>query len=235
MDSKQTRLDRFISQHMGINRKDVRFILAQKRVHVDNKIATDINQLIGQFTSVTLDKIIIRQQQAIYLMLHKPAGFVSATKDQKHKTVIDLIDQTFAKSLHIVGRLDFNSTGLLLLTNDGRWSRALTSPGSEVTKTYHVTVQHPLNESYRQAFAKGFYFKFEDITTQAAQLEIVDAYNAVVHLTEGRYHQIKRMFGYFNNPVLRLHRVAIGNISLDKQLTVGAYRLLTPDEIKLDK
>lgn len=231
MQSKRTRLDRLLSRHFGINRRAVKPMLAQQRIFVDGVPATSAGQLVGEFTQVRVDGHTVQARQAIYLMLHKPAGVVSATRDDHHTTVIDLIDRSDRGELHIAGRLDFNSTGLVLLTNDGRWSRHLGLPTARVVKRYHVTLAHPINEDYVTAFAEGMHFAYEGITTRPAKLEIIDEHTAEVFLEEGRYHQIKRMFGRFQNPVLTLHRRAIGAIQLDPLLAPGASRELTPSEV----
>jgi 16S rRNA pseudouridine516 synthase len=243
MQSKRTRLDRFISQHTGINRKDVRSLLAQGRLSVDGLPASDIHQFVDEFTHVILDKKTLQHKTPIYLMMHKPIGVVSATTDDKHTTVIDILKKTVLKkshteaevtrldihNLHLVGRLDFNTSGLILLTNDGRWSRKLTTPEHKIAKRYQVTLANPMHENYIHAFAEGMYFPFENLTTRPATLEIVDDHLAIVTLIEGRYHQIKRMFGRFQNPVVTLHRMAIGSLKLDVES--GEWRELTADEI----
>jgi 16S rRNA pseudouridine516 synthase len=231
MQSKRARLDRFISEQMGINRRDVRLLLAQKRVVVDGSPATDINHVIDEFSHVTLGEQVLQDKTPSYVMMNKPPGVVSATKDEQHKTVIDLLDRSDRHHLHIVGRLDFNTSGLLLLTNDGRWSRQLTTPENNIAKRYRVTLKKPVTEDYIQAFSEGMYFLFEDITTRPAKLDIVSDYVAEVSLMEGRYHQIKRMFGRFDNEVLTLHRMAIGNLSLDPSLSPGQSRALTDREV----
>lgn len=230
MQSKRARLDRFVSGVVGINRRDVRPMLAQKRVLVDGCVATDINQVIGEFSHVMLDHRVLQANTPSYVMLNKPAGVVSATKDVRHKTVIDLLDRSDRENLHIVGRLDFNSSGLLLLTNDGQWSRHLTTPEKNIAKLYRVTLEKPITEDYVHAFAEGMYFSYENITTLPAKLNILSDFVAEVSLVEGRYHQIKRMFGRFQNPVLTLHRIAIGNLPLDPSLAPGKSRALTECE-----
>jgi 16S rRNA pseudouridine516 synthase len=230
MSISRTRLDRFISEKCQINRKDVRLLLAQKQVKVDGVFATDISQIIDKFSVVLLGEQIIQQHKALYVMLYKPIGAVCATKDDKHKTVIDLLGELLTPdekaSLHIVGRLDLNTSGLVLLTNDSRWSEQLTSPKSKVDKHYVVTLQNPLSNEYIVAFAKGMHFAYENIITKPVKLNIINQYQAEVILTEGRYHQIKRMFGRFNNPVITLHRTSIGNFVLDESLKVGESKLL---------
>ncbi|MBL4822543.1 MAG: 16S rRNA pseudouridine(516) synthase [Colwellia sp.] len=233
MSISRARLDRFISEKCQINRKKVRMLLAQKRVSVDGVIATDIAQAIDKFSLIKFDGQIIQQNRTLYIMLHKPVGVVCATKDDKHKTVIDLLGLTLTAaektSLHIVGRLDLNTSGLVLLTNDSRWSEQLTSPTSKVEKRYLVTLKNPLHHDYINAFAKGMYFAYEDITTKPVKLTILSQYCAEVILTEGRYHQIKRMFGRFDNPVMALHRTSIGAYLLDEHLPLGDSKFINID------
>jgi len=227
------RLDRFISFTLNIPRKEVQLILAQRRVQVDGMTAADMSQVINAFSKVCVDGETIQDETPQYVMLNKPAGVVSATSDEKHTTVIDLLNLPFKNQLHIVGRLDFNSTGLLLLTNDGAWSRQLSLPENRLVKRYRVTVQKQLNFEHVEAFKRGIYFEFEGITTRPAELKILSDFEAEVGLVEGRYHQIKRMFGRFDNKVLDLHRYAVGALTLDTALAAGASRKLTTSELAL--
>ena len=165
-------------------------------------------------------------------MLHKPKGCVSATRDPEHKTVLDLIAAPDKHQLHIAGRLDFNTTGLMLLTNDGTWSRRLTQPQTKLAKVYYVETEQDIGPHYAQIFAAGLYFAFENLTTQPAELQVLGPRTARLSIVEGRYHQVKRMFGHFDNKVLRLHREAMGPLVLDPALAPGQYRALTPDEIQ---
>lgn len=229
--SKRARLDRFISQQAGISRREVRTMLACGRIAVDGEPARAINQVINQFTRVTLDGQVLQDRTPVYLMMNKPAGVVSATRDEQHRTVVELLEDDNAADLHIAGRLDLNSTGLLLLTNDGRWSRWLSSPEQRITKRYRVTLATPLTPEYIEAFARGMYFDYEGITTRPAGLRILSDFEAEVELTEGRYHQIKRMFGRFRNRVLKLHRVAIGDVELDETLAPGQSRGMSGREL----
>ena len=230
MSSKHARLDRFLSQRLGQSRREIQRLLAAGRVQVDNVVAGDGQQRIGPFCRVQFDDEVLQARQARYLMLNKPAGVVSATRDSRHRTVIDVVGAQADGELHIAGRLDFHSTGLLLLTNDGNWSRQLSAPESQVSKRYRVTLEKPLDEDYVRAFADGMWFEHEGIRTRPAQLQIVSDHVAEVSLMEGRYHQIKRMFGRFRNRVLTLHRFAVGNLLLDAGLESGASRALTDTE-----
>ena len=229
--SKRMRIDRFMSLHLAINRRDVKLILAQKRITIDGVVAHDTQQIIDEFSHVMFDEQVLQANTPLYFMMNKPLGVVSATKDEQHQTVIDLLDHADRSSLHIVGRLDLNSSGLLLLTNDSRWSRKLMEPENKIAKVYRVRLENPLTESYISAFNDGMYFEYEDITTKPAKLTIISKTVAEVTLVEGRYHQIKRMFGRFRNPVLALHRVSIGGLLLDSKLIPGASRLLRDEEV----
>lgn len=231
MQSKRGRLDRYLSTKQQIPRKLVRELLLAGRVRVDGQITKEMDRQVDEFSHIQLDGQILQANNPIYIMLHKPIGVVSATKDEQHKTVIELLNCEQRDELHIAGRLDLNSSGLLLLTNDSRWSEALMSPTQKVEKVYRVTLANPLTEDYIAAFAEGMYFGFEDIRTQAAKLIILDDHVAEVTLREGKYHQIKRMFGRFRNPVIGLHRLSIGDIVLDEQLAPGESRPLTTAEV----
>lgn len=230
MKSTTGRLDRFISQNTAFKLSDVRLLIAQKRIVIDGQPADSIQQKITQFTQVMLDGQCLQNNQPLYLMLHKPQGVVSATKDLKHSTVLDLLEHPNKDELHIVGRLDLNTSGLVLLTNDGAWSRKISLPETQLAKTYEVTLAKPLTPEYIQVFREGIYFAYENITTQSAHLEIVSEFQATLSLVEGKYHQVKRMFGYFQNEVLALHRASVGPITL-AGLELGQSRELTPQEL----
>ncbi|HSG91649.1 MAG TPA: 16S rRNA pseudouridine(516) synthase [Pseudomonadales bacterium] len=209
----------------------MRLLLAQGRVEVDGARASDMGQRIDAFSHVRVDGTVTQARQRRYLMLNKPAGVVSATVDARHRTVVDLLAQDYRAELHIVGRLDFNSTGLMLLSNDGAWSQRLSQPDRKLLKRYRVRVERPLSETHVRAFAQGIHFAYENITTRPARLTILDAHTAEVGLVEGRYHQIKRMFGRFDNRVLSIHRVAVGPLQLDADLPPGHSRELTLTEL----
>jgi 16S rRNA pseudouridine516 synthase len=215
---------------LGISKDAVLPLLAQQRVSVDGCVVTERALLVDDFNVVAVDGKVLQGRAPVYLMLHKPKGILSATHDARHPVVIDLISHPAASELHIAGRLDLHSSGLLLLTNDGRWSRRLSAPASAVAKQYEVLLKNPLDACCVAAFAAGMHFPFEDITTQPALLEPTGLHTARVTLREGRYHQIKRMFGRFRNPVLAIHRTHIGSLALDPTLAPGAWRELDPQE-----
>jgi len=232
MPSKRSRLDRFISRHSHVKMGDVRLMLAKNRVRIDGKIATDRATIVNQFSRVSLDNNDFAYEIPYYYMLNKPKGVVCATHDSKHATVIDLLHTPNKHLLHISGRLDFNSSGLVLLTNNGEWSRQLSLPNTNVAKRYRVTLEKPLDPQYISTFRSGIYFRYENITTRPALLTIISPFIAELTITEGRYHQIKRMFGYFQNKVLELHRISVGSISLDTHLKPGDSRSLSEYEVE---
>lgn len=228
------RLDRFLAQHTPHGRRGIRPMLAAGRVMVDGVIEKNTQCEIGEFTRVELDGEILQNKPAVYLMLHKPAGYLSATSDAQHPTVMELIDSP--ATLHIAGRLDRATTGLLLLTNDGKWSRQLTDPADAdkegVPKVYLVETADPITEETQALFQQGIYFAYEDLTTQPADLEILSDHQCRLTIYEGRYHQVKRMFHAVGNRVTALHRISVGNIILDANLKPGESRELTSQEIQ---
>ena len=231
--SKSARLDRFLCGLLQIPRKSVRTLLLSGRVNVDGAIAKEMDLMINAFSVISLDGKVLQSHSARYIMVNKPVGVVSATKDDIHKTVLGFLPENERQGLHIVGRLDLNTSGLVLLTNDSEWSEALMLPNQHVAKEYIVTLKNPLTQDYIEAFKNGMYFEFENITTLPAELQILSSYQAKVILKEGKYHQIKRMFGRFRNPVVALHRNRIGNLFLDEKLPFGHWRELNVDEVRL--
>ncbi len=227
------RLDRFLTRRGLHSCKEVARLLADGRVTVDGETETNGLRKISRFSRILLDAEILQENDAIYLMLHKPAGHLSATSDPEHPTVIELIDHPRRSELHLAGRLDRASTGLLLLTNDGRWSKQVTEPDEEISKIYRVTTRDPISEETAAIFTQGIYFAYEDLTTRPATLEVITPHEALISIHEGRYHQVKRMFHAVGNQVLSLHRESIGPLVLDPALAPGQSRDLTDSEIAL--
>ncbi|MBA1277230.1 pseudouridine synthase [Stutzerimonas stutzeri] len=225
------RLDRFLANLPHCSHRQARLLLASGRALVNGKTICDGTHDIRVFDRIELDGELLQAgKPARFFMLNKPAGCVSATADSQHPTVLDLLNEPDKDELHIAGRLDFNTTGLMIITNDGLWSRRLTQPESLLGKTYLVETENPIDPICVDRFAEGLYFRFENLTTRPAELELLGSHQARLTLHEGRYHQVKRMFGHFNNKVTALHRERMGPLQLDPTLAPGQYRSLTPVE-----
>jgi 16S rRNA pseudouridine516 synthase len=224
------RLDRFITRHTGRPQKEVLRLLASGVVAVEGELERENRREVDEYTAVAVEGKALPQKEAVYIMMHKPAGPLSATSDPEHPTVMELIDHPLCAELHLAGRLDRASTGLLLLTNNGRWSKAVTEPGRGVPKRYLVETRDPISEESAGKFAEGFYFAFEDLTTRPAELEVISERQARLTIFEGRYHQVKRMFHAVGNQVMALHRESIGDLVLDPAMGPGEWRCLSPEE-----
>lgn len=228
------KLSRILSNRNGVSRRQANFMIASGRVAVNGVISREPAADVDRFSSVRVDEEIVQTgEQRLYLMLNKPKGFLSATEDDIHQTVMELIDPGIRPDLHIAGRLDRSSTGLLILTNDGCWSRRLTEPRIKIPKVYRVSTAYPISPETPERFAEGIWFEFEQLTTSPAQLDLLGPCKARVTIYEGRYHQVKRMFHAVGNRVTALHRERMGKIRLDDTLAVGEYRPLTAEEINL--
>jgi 16S rRNA pseudouridine516 synthase len=226
------KLSRILSNRNGVSRRQANFLIASGRVTVNNRACREPAAEVDRFSSVLVDGETLQAAAPChYLMLHKPAGFLSATLDNTHRTVMELIAPELRPDLHIAGRLDRASTGLLILTNDGHWSRQITEPRVRIPKVYRVTTAYPISPETAHRFAEGIWFEFEQLTTSPAQLDMLAPSEARVTIYEGRYHQIKRMFHAVGNQVTALHRERMGNIRLDETLSAGEYRALTDSEI----
>ena len=225
------RLDFFLANSANVSRKEARRIIMAGRVTLEGEVCKKAATPATAQSQVCLDGQSLTLQGERYLMLHKPVDYVSATTDSEHPTVLDLLPPDLRRNLHIAGRLDLDTTGLLLLTTDGQWSHRVTSPRSHCAKTYRMTLAEPLTQDMLRQLAEGVQLKGEEKTTAPAEVEALGERSLRLTITEGRYHQVKRMLAAVGNHVLSLHRERIGTISLDPALAPGAYRALTEDEV----
>lgn len=226
------RLDAFISQNTDLSRSQTQIAIKQNRVMVNGETIRSGAQKIGAADSVSLDGHLIEPLGNRYLMLHKPSGYVCANTDADHPTVLDLLDLPQKHKLQIAGRLDIDTTGLVLLTDDGQWNHRVTAPRRACLKTYLVQTADPIAESVRELFLTGIQLHGEKSPTLPAQLEIMGEQQARLTIQEGKYHQVKRMFAALGNRVVRLHREQIGSLLLPPDLQAGEYRPLTASEIE---
>ena len=226
------RLDKFLSQQLGVSRALVLRELRNKRVTVDGEIVKTGAMKISPEQRVEFDGNVLDQITGPrYFMLNKPQGYVCSTDDPDHPTVLYFLEEPVAYKLHAAGRLDIDTTGLVLMTDDGQWSHRITSPRHQCEKTYLVTLENPLADDTAAQFEAGVQLHNEDSLTKPAQLEQVDERVVRLTISEGRYHQVKRMFAAVGNRVVGLHRERIGAIALDPDLAPGEYRPLTEEEI----
>ena len=224
------RLDKFLAHHLGVSRTIVNKELKAQKVTVNGDIVKSGAYHISPDQIVEYDGFeIVPITENRYFMLNKPQGYVCSTDDPDHPTILYFIDEPMAEKLHSAGRLDLDTSGLVLLTDDGKWSHRITSPKHHCEKVYQVTVEQPLTANLIDIFKQGIQLKSEKTLTEPAKLIIIDDYHAELTISEGRYHQVKRMFAAVNNHVTQLHRKQIGNIVLD--IPEGEYRPLTQDEI----
>lgn len=225
------RLDRFICKYTSHGYRQARLLIAGGQVRVDGQPQRNPVANVERFMTISLNGAILQEQAAHYLMLHKPVGYLSATRDPQHPTVLDLVAPQLRSVLHIGGRLDRSSSGLIVLTNDGLWSRRLTEPREKIPKTYHVITRDPISPDTHQRFAAGIYLAHEQLTTSPAELEQLGKREARLTIYEGRYHQVKRMFAAVGNRVQSLHRESMGEIRLDPTLAPGESRRLLDSEV----
>lgn len=232
------RIDKLLANMGYGSRKDVKILLKQGVVRVDDQPVKDAKRQVNLETErVAVQGEVVEYKPFVYLMMNKPAGVISATEDKVESTVVDLIDPSYAHyELFPVGRLDKDTTGLLLLTNDGAFNHALMSPRKHVDKVYVAEVDGEMTTDDVRHFAEGV--ELEDgYTTKPARLELISksGRRSTVRLTlsEGKYHQVKRMIAAVGKHVERLERVQIGALELDPTLEPGAYRELSEEEVDL--
>lgn len=227
------RLDQFVSQALQISRNEAQKLIRAGFISVNQAVITKAPTNITTDSQVTYDDAPLSLPGLIYLVLHKPLGVISATEDLSQRTVLDLIKHPHVGLLHPVGRLDKDTTGLLLLTNDGHWSHRITSPRQHVPKVYLAQLAEPLSELAAQQLMQGVILHGEKQVVAAAKVEILPEQQVRLTIHEGKYHQVKRMLAAVGNRVETLHREQIGGLHLDPTLQAGDWRSLTSTELEL--
>jgi len=220
------RLDRLIGKWLEAGKRRTRETFDAGDVLVNGAVVLEGAVQIGKFDRVECRGKIVRNPTRRALMLHKPSGVVSATTDDEHQTVIDLIEEEWAGELHLAGRLDRFTTGLVILTNDSRFSESLTEPGERVGKRYLVEVDGPISVEVIADFQKGMWFAKEQAMTSPAVVDLLEASRCRLTIYEGKHHQVKRMFARYDLKVTALHREAIGTFELPEDLAPGEWRSL---------
>jgi len=225
------RLDRFLCQASGVTRSRAQRAIRAAEVEVNDAPFTDPGAHVGPHDRVRWRGEWLSVAAARYFMLNKPQGVVCASRDRGHRTVLDLLRVPNPAGLHVAGRLDIDATGLVLITDDGDWSHRLTAPRAKQPKVYRVRLDAPIDATAVAALERGVQLRNEPKRCAPVGVERLAADELRLTLTEGKYHQVKRMLAAVGNRVAGLHRERIGTIVLDLALGFGAYRALTPDEV----
>ncbi|ARQ07473.1 Pseudouridine synthase [Macrococcoides canis] len=232
------RLDKFLGNHGFGTRKEVKLLVKRGAVKVNDGIVKKADiKLVPDKDTVTVYDEAVTYEPFVYIMLNKPAGYISSTKDYKDETVLELIDGFDHYDLHPVGRLDKDTEGLLILTNDGQFSHDVLSPKKHVDKTYYARVEGYVTDETVALFKAGVTLD-DGYKAMPADLQIVsagDISEIELIIQEGKFHQVKRMFKAVGMTVIYLNRIQMGGLPLDESLKPGAYRKLTLEEINFVK
>ncbi|SJN56772.1 Ribosomal small subunit pseudouridine synthase A [Vibrio ruber DSM 16370] len=226
------RLDKFLCDALGITRKEATKVIKQGDICVNEQVQKSGALKLTAADEVTWQDQLIQLHGPKYIMLYKPEGYVCSHEDGFNETAFMLLDEPHLKHLHFAGRLDVDTTGLVLITDDGQWSHRITSPKHQCAKIYRVWLADPIAEDAVAQFAQGIQLRNERELTLPAQLEILGEKEARLKIYEGKYHQVKRMFAATGNKVIGLHREQVGQIRLDETLAPGESRYLTEAEVQ---
>lgn len=223
------RLDKFICKSTDLTRNEATLLINAGNIIVNNEVVSNEATQVHENNDVLLDgkKLIARASR--YILMHKPLNTICSNIDEVYPSLFNYIDVEKAEDLHIAGRLDADTTGLVLITDDGRWSFNIITPNKQCEKTYRVGLRNPIADDAADKFKQGVLLQGEKQLTLPAKLDVVTSNEVLLTITEGKYHQVKRMFSAIGNRVVTLHREQIGNIKLD--IEVGKWRFLTPEEV----
>lgn len=225
------RLDKFLSHAGAGTRKEVKQMIRKGFVTINGEVCKKDDRHIQEDEDVIcLDGEEIIYQKYYYIMLHKPQDVVSSTKDGMHETVLDIIDIQLPQDMFPIGRLDIDTTGLLLICNDGALSHELLSPKKHVEKEYEVEIAHPLSEKDIETLENGTICLDEE-SIKKAKVEVISPCKIHLTISEGKYHQVKRMMKAVDNEVIHLKRIRMGTLTLDETLQEGEWRFLNDEEI----
>lgn len=226
------RLDKFLCESTDLTRSQARRVLSDEQVTVNGEIVTRPTHMIKDGDTVQWEGETIAPVGLRYLMMNKPVGYECTLRNSQHPMVLSLLDIEKKDRLHTVGRLDVETSGLLLITDDGQWTHRIISPKHQCDKVYLATLAEPLCAEAEERLAAGIQLEGEDKPTLPATLERVSELQARLTIQEGKYHQVRRMFAALGNFVNALHRERIGQVNLDPDLAPGECRHLRPEEIK---
>lgn len=226
------RLDKFVSDAIGITRRDSKNLIKKGLVSVNGAIIKDVGANVNETAELIIDGRKAEYKKFIYLMMNKPQGYISATDDKRQKTVLDLLPDSFSRyDLFPAGRLDIDTEGFLLLTNDGQTAHNLLSPSKKVGKEYFARLEKSLSEKDASAIEQGV--DIGGYITKPSKIEKQSDTECVITIVEGKFHQVKKMFEAVGNKVVYLKRISFASLPLDPNLALGEYRFLTEEEIDI--
>ncbi len=226
------RIDKYISNCGYASRKDVKKLIKNGVVTINGTVCKKAEQQVDENSEVCVEGNKLVYSEFVYLMLNKPQGYISAVYDKKYPVVTDLVDEEYVHfEVFPVGRLDIDTEGLLILSNDGQFAHEMTSPKKNIYKRYFARLDKPMEEKDIEIFAGGMEFK--EFTAKPAKLEITDNPEEVyIEIAEGKFHQVKRMCERVGKRVVYLKRVAIGGLTLDETLKIGQIKELTKEDLE---
>lgn len=224
------RLDKFVCKSTKLTKSDAIQRINFGELSVNNEIVTNEATQVHENNTITLNGIRLKTRDFRYILMHKPANTICSNIDEDYPSLFNYLDIDKPSELHIAGRLDADTTGLVLITDDGRWSYNITVPTRQCRKVYRVSLSKALAEDVASKFEKGIQLQGEPQLTLPATLDVISTKEVLLTITEGKFHQVKRMFAAVGNRVVSLHREQIGDISLDVEL--GQWRYLTNDEVQ---
>ena len=230
------RLDKIIASQGKYSRSEVKKLVKSGRITVGGAVVKSADLKVDESSEIAIDGASLNYRKHIYIMLNKPKGVISATEDRTQKTVLDLVPAgLFRNGLFPAGRLDGDTTGFVLITDDGDFAHRILSPKNHIMKTYHATLRDELTEEDIVRFKEGLTLGdgTECMEAHVRVLESGEKTVAEIKICEGKYHQVKRMFASIGNKVLALRRVKMGGLELDGSLSEGECREITAEEIKL--
>ncbi|MGF1807351.1 pseudouridine synthase [Aliivibrio sifiae] len=224
------RLDKFICKSTQLTKPEAIAMIEEGKVNINRDVVTAVSAQVHENNQVTLNGILLTLRPFRYLIMNKPANTICSNIDEAYPSLFNYITEGNNAELHVAGRLDADTTGLVLITDNGSWSYNIITPSKKCEKVYRVGLRKPITEDATEKFAIGLQLQGESQLTRPAKLEIITSKEVLLTITEGKFHQVKRMFSAIGNKVISLHREKIGEITLDVE--EGEWRYLTSDEIQ---
>lgn len=223
------RLDRFVCKSTELSREQAVHLIKDGAVVVNGESLTDEATQVHENNTVILNGHVLEPRRFRYILIHKPVGTICSNIDEAYPSIFNYLKLDYVSELHVAGRLDADTTGLVLVTDDGRWSFSIITPSQQCKKVYRVGLSRVVNDELIDRFSRGIKLQGEAQLTLPATLDIINPREVLLSINEGKFHQVKRMFSAVGNRVVSLHREKIGDICLD--VDVGKWRYLTVSEV----